>query len=58
MPIMYKSRQFIVFDEKDMKRLVDDELVYQYYDDLHDLVFCTKDGYKKLLEFLKKKEDE
>ena len=50
--------QFIVFDEEDMKRLVDGELVYQYYDDLPDLVFCTEDSYKKLLKFLKKKEDE
>lgn len=50
--------QFIVFDEEDMKRLVDGELVYQYYDDLPDLVFCTEDSYKKFLKFLKKKEDE
>lgn len=50
--------RFIVFDEEDMKRLVDGELVYQYYDDLTDLVFCTEDSYKKFLKFLKEEENE
>lgn len=45
-------RQFIIFDEEDMKMLSEGLLVHQDADDdLPDLYFCTEKGYQKILEF-------
>lgn len=51
-------RQFIIFDEKDMKELADGWLVHQDGNgDFPDMTFCTEEGYKKFLEFWGETED-
>lgn len=45
-------KEFIIFDEKDMKRLIDDRFVrLPADDDFPEMIFCTEACYQKYLEY-------